>query len=357
MATYIFQTIDEFKQSGGFVNRGMTLETLDSSINNAWQRHLLPWIGRALWQEMLDYVEVGSISDSDPEGRLLIYLRRPLAMLACYEYSFIGGIQYAENGAFRVENEDHKTPFKYQEANYRESMLNNGYESLEELQLFLNDNRADYPSYTADDAYVRSRSLVINYASELRDHYSTYLSRYTFETLRPLIEDVETFALIPTIGQAQYDAIKAGILADDLTVDESALLPHLQRITANFAVQEGVMRHYLQIDGANVVHIVQRSIDARQQKVTPSNVTAAVSLQVMQSKDFANRYIGFLIDWLDERLDNYPLYAAYKTEQEEAEAAAEAEAEAAERQGEAAILYGDEIDTNTVSGRRGIHSF
>lgn len=320
MATYIFQDIDDFKKYvGGAVNISLEMDSIKPTILDACEQHVLPWLGQATWDVLVAGVEAGDLVA--PFTTLLPYVCRPLAKLTMYEYAALGGIQFGEGGIFRTETESHKSPFKYQEAQYRDSMLQHGYEALEQMQRYLDVNAASFTAWAASTAFSRTRELTINYAADFRDAYSKYISRHTFETLRSLIADVELFALPSTLGQAQYDRIKAGILAADLTDDEKALLRLLQRAVANFVVEEGVRRHWVTLDGANVVQISRTSADAIAPR-TPAGADA-LRLNLDQADEFGNRYISQITRWLSTRLADFPLYSAYLDEMAAAEEAEE----------------------------------
>jgi len=146
-----------------------------------------------------------------------------------YEYSQIGAIQFSEGGAFRSESEGLKSPYKYQEEAYRQQMLQHGFESIERMLNYLEDNEVKYPLWQADPAYQRNKAHFVNTATDFRLLYGKQLSRYIFEILRPIMDEVETFAILPILGQAQYDDLKEGISLKALTADETALIQLIRR--------------------------------------------------------------------------------------------------------------------------------
>lgn len=217
MATYLFTSITQFKEFvGGGVNVSLSLDSIAPTMYMAAQEHLLPWLGETTWADLVDAVE-NNTATAD-ELALLPYVRRPLALLTMYEYTKIGSVQFSEAGMFRTESEDMgmKSPYKYQENEYKNYMRRNGYEALELLLLFL-DDRADTYTAWAAEVMPGHRSLMINYARDFRAVYGKYVDRFTFEVIRPIIQDIETFAIRSTLGDTQYERLKAGILADDLT--------------------------------------------------------------------------------------------------------------------------------------------
>jgi len=239
----IFTNINQFKEYvGGAVNSSLELDSLAAAYHQVVQQSIKPIVGDTLWST------IDTTWDGTPTAEieaLLPYVRRPIAQLTMYEYIAIGTTQFSESGLVRMESENMKTAYKYQENAYRDWMLHAGHEALEELQLFLMSNSGDYADWTGDsEAFGRAYSLMINTARTFRAYYNKKVSRYVYEVLRPIVEEVELFAIEPSIGTTQYDRLKAGILADDLTSDELILLQKLQRAICHFAVEEAIQRHF-----------------------------------------------------------------------------------------------------------------
>lgn len=327
MATLLFNNIDDLKQYvGGGANVNLELSSISAAMHSALRNHILPWLGQAQWAALLaDYTpNAADITGMDDSlEALLPYVRRPLALLTMYEYGQVGGIMVSESGFHRSETDTRKTAFKYQENAYKRWHLDDGYEAIEEMLNFLEDNEGDYALWAADDAYVANKSLVINTATELRKHYSKYLSRYTFETLRPLIEDVEVFAIKPLLGDDQYDEVKDWIMmkATGLDAKELQLLKLIRRAVANFTIEEGLKRLWVKIEGKNVVE-AEGLEPQTYEKYSSAAGTAMNSIQ-RHLQEHANIHIQNIKQFLTDNASDFPLYEAYLEALAEAAAAEE----------------------------------
>ena len=320
MAYLIFNDISELKTYiGGGANLSLEMDSLAGSLHDAARDHLVPWLGRAQWDALVDAVENDDASTE--ENALLPYVRRPLAHLTMHEYSKVGGIQFGEAGIFRTESETHKAAYKYQENQYRDYMLEKGWEAIEEMLAFLEANEEDYNPWYASTAYERNKSLLINTAADFRESYSAYVGRYTFELLRPLIEDLEAFAIRPLLGDGQLDAIKAAILAKNLTAAQSALLKVLQKAVANFTMREGMKRLLVRIEGTKVVQSERLEPQSYEKAAPPS--ANALSLPLLQQDAWGNRYISYILKHLTDHIEDFPLFAAHLEEQAAAASAAD----------------------------------
>lgn len=312
MATFIFTDISEFKDHvGGGVNQSMSMASLKPWIEMAMQAHVLPWLGAGTWSALVANMDAQN-PDADLTA-LLPYVQRPVALLTMYEYSQIGNIQVGEGGLYRAETDDLKSPFKYQETAYRQQMLQHGFESIERMLNYLEDNEAKYPLWQADPAYQRNKEHFINTALDFRLLYGKLLSRYEFEIIRPIMEEVETFAILPIIGQAQYDDLKEGIALKALTADEQALIQLIRRAVSHFTMQEAIERHWVQFNGNRVVQV--ETLEPQGYEREGSAQRAPFSTKWRHHQLLANRHISYIRHYLSSRLETFPLYADHLEEE------------------------------------------
>lgn len=337
---YFFSTISELKdQVGGGANVSLEITSLDPSIADALDLHIRPVLGNTFTNTLLAAwiasVSVTPVALSAANLALLPYLRRALAKLAMYEYAHIGGIQVSESGFIRVETENSKSAFKYQENQYKKAMLTAGYEAIEQLLIFLNANRTDYTTWRDSPEGERSRSSFLNYAADFRLVQGKGISRYTFDILRPIMEDIETFAILPLIGDEQFAALKTAIAGTSaISATDKQLIAAIQRAVAAFALKEATQKLLVQTDGNNIVQT--EGLEPQSYNKTSPPSTQVISLSLYQQDVWANRLISKILRILDAaEPDVYPLYVAFKAAEAEALAAAEeAETTDAERDGD-----------------------
>lgn len=324
----LFANITELKTVlGGAVNTSVELDSLSPAFHAAVYNHLVEWISEAFWQEFKTAYDADSLSAE--QTALLPYLQRPLAKLAMYEYQQIGTVQFTESGLNRIETETHKSAYRYQETAYSNFMLLNGYEDLERLLVYLDTNKADFATWTASDAYTRHRSLFITYAGEFRRAYGKQVNRYVFEIMRPIMSDIETFAILPLLGEDQFNDLKAKLLAGTAGAEETELHNRIIRAIANYAMEESIKRELVQHDGNKVVQLESSILQSNTTKRVPDSTHLDVTIR--HSHEFANRHLSYVKEYLDANLDIFTLYSDYLDALAEAEAAEEAAANTNER--------------------------
>lgn len=305
----LFANISEFKTYvGGAANVSLEMDSLLPTIEEAAWNHVIPILGEEQWQDLYDNFDT---PDAD-QTALLPYVQKPLAMLTMHEYAKIGNIQFGEAGIFRIETDHHKSAYKYQENQYKTYMLHQGYEALERMQKFLDDNVGTYTLFGGSSAGTRARALLINYASTFKDVYSKYLSRYTYEHIRPIIEEIEIYVIESFLGPATYAAIKASILADNLSAAELELVRRLQKAVAHFTIREGVARLWVRLEGKNVVQSETLEPQSYVNEASAGQQPAGLLLKTEQIH--GDRLMKYVKDYLDDNLATFTLYSDYLDE-------------------------------------------
>lgn len=309
MAYDLFSTIAEFKAHiGGGGNVSLDIDSIGPIVNSTAHRHLMKWIGEPLYNDLSAKIEAGTALTA-AEQSLLPFIRKPLAMLTMHEYAKIGAIQFGEEGIHRIERDDHKTAYKYQENQYKEFMLENGYEAIETMLKFLETSTAGTYPLWENNARSLNRELFINYASEFRAVYAHYISRYTFENIRPLIDDVSGAVFVPLLGQTEYDNLKTAIASKNSSAVQQSLINLIQRAVAAFAIEEGMKREWVKLDKGNVVQT--DALEPQSYIKTGSASMGALSAAVMNSELWANRHVAQIKNFLTTNIDDFTDYKAH----------------------------------------------
>lgn len=298
----LFSNISEFKQHvGGAVNVSLELDSIQPTLLDAARLHIIPWLGEALWAKMDDGTGL-----SPAETNLLPYVQAAAAKLAMYEYAFIGGIQFSESGIHRTVSETMTSAYKYQENDYRRAMLTSGYEAVEYMLKHLDTNKGSLSDWTSDPASERHNTYFVRYASEMRMHYSKYVSRYTYEILRAAIEDVEASAIESTLPKQLYARLKAKYLAADGSAAEKKAIFLVQRAIVHFAIEEATERHWCAIEGNAVVQFEQGDSQSSTYRRIPE--ARPVEAKRRHHDLWANRHLSRLRDYiLEQGAAEFPL--------------------------------------------------
>jgi hypothetical protein len=230
---YIFKDIDAVR---GFVtvNPSTRIELLYPHLRLATQRHLQPLLGSV---ELGNLVSAYDAATFTPAQELLL----PYAQQVAAQYMMLLAlptmtVHFSSIGVQEVRGKDGSTDglrqwtyYELQGATHQAADI-----AAEELLAFLEDAPANtYPDWEASTAFTRSRELFLNSATELGEYIDVRGSRRAYAALRPIVKNfVERQSILPWICQAQFDALKAEILAGSLTSENEALMQRIRPVVA-----------------------------------------------------------------------------------------------------------------------------
>lgn len=291
MAAIFFHSIEEFKSFDTTPeNDEAFLESIESDVKFAFQTHIAPWVGSQLSNYMIyTYPDF----EKDTEIELLERIQAALAPLALYHASKTKNVKFSVNGIERSE----KTAYRYQENEMREELLLRGYENIELMIKYLDEK--DFENWGAKEKH---RSLYLAFAADFRDAAPYNISRYTYEALRSIIEDVEYTIIQKILPSRFFEYLRDRIapmltesgetwttesgetwtVSIELSEKEKKVKTLLYRVIANLTVAEAMQRQRVQIEGNS---IVIRTYSADQ--IAPTR-TIAPSAAIDRTYTFAN---------------------------------------------------------------------
>lgn len=319
----LFDNISEFKESvGGAINLSVEIDSMAATIEDVAHEIIEPWLGETTFQNLIGEGDPLDIIAQEAYDKLKPYVQRPLAKLTLVQYTKLVAIQVSEEGVGRIENEGRgiKSAYKYQENDYRDTNHHYGYEALERMLKFLDKNEADYPDWSASTARDRNRELFIMYASEFKAIHDKKVSRYVYEVIRPIIDEVEFEHIETVIGTPFFLELKERHRTKKLGVDaespspehakaERELLKHIQRAIAHLTIQEAIKRNWVFFDGDKV---------GAKEKLEPQSYTKEgpasaqpVSLRLRTHKDWASRHLHHIHCFLQENMKTFTTYQTW----------------------------------------------
>lgn len=297
----LFSSFPHFKAHiSGAANVSLELESLQRSIRSAGELHVAPWLGLTLLEKLS-----GDYNALIAEEKLLVpHVQRPVAALAMYEYSHIGGIQFSESGMHRATGENLQSAFKYQETEYRLKMREEGYEGIDAMLKYLQKNFSDFPDWVAE-VQENHNATFVRYASDFRMHYSSMMSRFTYDCLRPLLLDVETFALESTLPLQFLSHLRTAYFGGSATTFEKKAVFLAQRAVVHFTLTEALERNQCEVRGNSVIFLEMGSDQSSiARKPALDNMT---SLKRKHHDITANRHLKKLKDYINENAAEFPL--------------------------------------------------
>lgn len=228
---------------GGAINQSLQYSSVEPYLDEAVEA-VRPMLGDAVLTRC-----IGGTANA----QLLALVRRAVGHIGIEMYSKVGSVQFGEAGMVRVESEERRGAYKYQEVAWRRQMLTMGWDALERALIWLSlDAGADSTAWTGP-ARERHASLLVFGAAVWREADGGAMSRFSYEALRGVIEEVEDYLLKGFLPRAFVVSLTARIHAGTASTDDKALAKWMRKGVCHFVRMVATSRMLVVIEGNTLV--------------------------------------------------------------------------------------------------------
>ena len=282
-------------------------ESIRSSIENAQLLFIKPVLGDQLYNELLE-LHNGETEPSDLLAEAIVHIQRSLAHFAYHIYAPYGQVQITDSG-FQIEStQTHKQAFQWMIDKIDEAFLRDGYIHLEELLKFLyaNQNEDDLSAWISTEEHTTLYRTFIRYTS---DCARSLQGRAILNILRPTIHELELTLIPNSITTDLTDELLDQVKNNDVTPDNSKLLPFIRRVITH----EAIARCYDEFMVEETTNgLILRSLagtNGDNRKVTPADVER-ISIAQRKAKEKASAALLELRTYLNKNAtsEKYPDY-------------------------------------------------
>ena len=218
--TTLFKTIEQVKEYIT-IDISTNINTVLPYIKQA-EKFVKDIIGTDLYNSLSYFVNEDG-DDSDIEA-LLPYVQLPLINFAY----MLGAPKLAVNigmaGISTTSNNNLNPADDTRIKDLIRSFASSGYDGLEDLLEFLEENKGTYSAWVSSTAYSYNKQFFVNNAKEMNDSIHIGISRYDFLKLKPFIHQIEQSIIKKAIGTDTFDAVKEEYADDDLSDENEILL-------------------------------------------------------------------------------------------------------------------------------------
>lgn len=290
------------------VNVSVNYNTIKPHIESCERDYIKPLLGVDQYDELVEYYEaaVGGESHLD---ELLELVQRALIHLSFWRGFYQFMIKVGDQGAYRTESENQKTPFKYQEVELRNSYKLDGFNALDEVLAYLEETISLFPLFEASDNYTLFKGGFINTTADFDTFYDIGGSRLVFLKLKKHLTQCDDFDILPLIGRTYFNELKAQILADTLTVANLSAVELIQKAVAPLAVARGIQNLGINITDKGLFFETR---DGAVNDLAKDSAVAGSALDSVKisARDTGDAYLAYLKDHLHNNIDDYPTYEA-----------------------------------------------
>ena len=237
------------------VNINLRFETLASHLALCEENYIRTLLGAELFDRLADYVADNSEEDEEslvpeptvaeneeensvesPVAVLVDKVRFALIRLAIWKGYDIIASNISDTGVSAEVDKENRL-FRYQEENIKRTLKEEGFNYLDNILEFLEENAQNFPDYAHSDYALESSQTLIRNTRMFNEYYNIDNSRLVFLKMRHYIRDVELIELQHRIGAEFYQEL---LTADESLPKYEDILSYIRNYIVYASVAEGI---------------------------------------------------------------------------------------------------------------------
>lgn len=179
-----------------FVNQSAMMPDFEA----AQKKYVIPILGKVLYQVM----ETESLTMAEEPTELLKLVLRAVIPLAYFNDLAMVATQITDMGVGVTQATHFQNAPRWQFLELKKNLEDKGCAALEELLIYLNEDKPEETVWTIPDNY----DLLLNTGKAFNQYYPISQPYRTFESIRPLAKAIETDVIIPLIGEEYFNILK-----------------------------------------------------------------------------------------------------------------------------------------------------
>lgn len=229
----IITTPEEVKQFSSIAS-SFPFEKLKKFILPAEEKYIRQAIGKDMYSDLVAYYDQSILSENavDMSAMQLALWQRAcnaLMDLVLFHAAADLDVTVSQAGIQRIENANSKTAYQYQLIAWRNARRDQGFDGLDSLIGFLEENIDDaaFLSYKNSAERAEWAKLFVRNADDFNEYAEVRISRWIFLQLFPIMKRIERDIVKPEL--ADYDDIKNELADGTLTADHQTILEDFVR--------------------------------------------------------------------------------------------------------------------------------
>lgn len=236
------------------VNINLRYETVASHIALCEETYIRPLLGNELFGRLVAFYDSetdvadnneetvsasGSESTTDEacEDKVLLEkVRFALVRLAIWKGYDIISANISDVGVSAEVDKENRL-YRYQEENIKKSLKNEGFDYLDNVLEYLEENSGVFPEFASSGYMLDSKQTLIRNTRLFHDCYNIGGSRLVFLKMRQYIRDVELIELQHRVGVSFYQEL---LTADETEEKWKSILPYIRLYVVYSAVAAGI---------------------------------------------------------------------------------------------------------------------
>lgn len=213
---------------------GNEFNRLKPHIENAENKYIKPLIGIEMYDELQEFYDVDyPVEPSEVQiatKNLLTKIQHATIHLAYFVGFDFLNTTVSDAGFQRTESDRTKGLYKYQEDNLRTYFSDAGFNSLDNVLVFLENNIEHFSEFKAHENWTILKKAFLPTVKIVETiPFNLHGSRLIFLAMKPHFAFVEDTTIRTTLGETIYTEIKTELAKDTPAEKVTAILPYIRK--------------------------------------------------------------------------------------------------------------------------------
>lgn len=286
------------------VNINLRFETIASHIALCEENYIRPLLGRTLFNRIVSFATSNpTLPDKNETSELVHKVRFALIRLAIWKGYDIISANISDVGVSAEVDKENRL-FRYQEENIKRSLKEEGFNYLDNILEYLEENADSFPEFDDSQYKLSNVDSLIRNTAMFNKCYNIDNSRLVFLKMQQYIRDVELIELQHRIGSDFYKVL---LTADENELRYNTILPAIRLFVVYYAVAEGIGElHKLP---------TEKGLLFETSSMENVQISPVYQNQIMETRarciERANQHLAFVIYILKNHPSDFPEYTSF----------------------------------------------
>jgi len=304
----LFTTIAEIKTILP-IGVGNDFYRLKPHIENAENKYLKALLGTEMYDELQEFYDAEYPTEPTPvqeaTKELLTKVQHAVIHLAYFVGFDFLNVSVSDMGFTRTESTTSKGLYKYQEGNLKKYFSESGFNSLDDVLVYLETNIAHFNEYKLHANWTILKQSFLPTVKVVENiPYNIHGSRLIFLALKPQVSFIEDTLIRTALGEIIYAEIKTEMAKDAPTERVTAILPYIRKPLIYFSTAMLMEETGATLDEKGL-YFEKINATAPDNRIKGPSTEQRIAAMVARNRLIGNSYLDMLKSYLHENWEEY----------------------------------------------------
>jgi hypothetical protein len=291
------------------VNSDMQFDAVMPHIKTAERDFLIPLIGQETYDLIQKYYDNNSSGygsaeeENEAMSKLFDLCRESIIHIAFYVGFEDISTSKDDSGFFRNETETRKALYQGQEFRLKERYKNNGFNGLDKVLTFLEENIEYFPVFAESEYYTIFKDALFQTTKDFSVIYKKVNTRLAFLAIQQHISQAIDIDMFKEIPDAIINGLLASLKEEDPEEKWTKLKPYFQKAVAYFAMARAIPELGTNIQENFVFNLSASDTSSNYQQGKKQIDIETLQILSRREKNNAEQYLILLKNYLQSSND------------------------------------------------------